>query len=81
MSKTKLISVRMEEELVDLLDNQAQLHTYWTRSNIICNLLESVLTRFNDREIYDMIRFHYYKHNVVNAKFEVTDELITPKRG
>lgn len=69
----------MDDSLIELIDKQAQRHGYWKRSNIICNILESVLTRFTEREIYDMIRMHFYKRNVVITKFEVTDELMTSK--
>lgn len=69
----------MDDKLIEMLDKQVASHRYWKRSNIICNILEAVLTRFNDREIYDMIRMHYYRDNVVNTKFEVTDELMTSK--
>lgn len=71
----KLISVRLDEDLIKQLDEVAQKHTYWRRSDIIRNLLIAVLAEMSAGDIYNMIRYHYFKKNVVNAKFEITDEL------
>lgn len=71
----KLISVRLDEDLIRQLDEVAQKHTYWSRSDIIRNILIAVLAEMSAGDIYNMIRYHYYKKNVVNAKFEITDEL------
>lgn len=79
MAESKIVSVRMDDNLIELLDKQVKSHRYWKRSNVICNILYAVLTRFTEKEIYDMIRMYYYRDNVVITKFEVTDELRTPK--
>lgn len=71
----KLISVRLDEDLIKQLDEVAQKYTYWRRSDIIRNLLIAVLAEMSAGDIYNMIHYHYYKKNVVNAKFEITDEL------
>lgn len=71
----KLISVRLDEDLIKQLDEVAQKHTYWRRSDIIRNILIAVLAEMSPGDIYNMIRYHYFKKNVVNAKFEITDEL------
>ena len=71
----KLISVRMDDDLIKKLDEVAQKHTYWSRSDIIRNILIAVLAEMSGSAIYNMIRYHYYTKNVVDAKFEITDEL------
>ena len=71
----KLVSVRMDEEVIKKLDEVAQKHTYWRRSDIIRNILTAVLAEMSAGDIYNMIRYAWYKKNVVNAKFEITDEL------
>ena len=71
----KLISVRLDEDLIKQLDEVAQKHTYWKRSDIIRNLLIAVLAEMSAGDIYNMIRYAWYKKNVVDAKFEITDEL------
>ena len=71
----KLISVRMDDDLIKKLDEVAQKHTYWKRSDIIRNILIAVLAEMSAADLYNMIRYHYYTKNVVDAKFEITDEL------
>lgn len=71
----KLISVRMEDDLIRKLDEVAQKHTYWRRSDIIRNILIAVLAEMSAGDIYNMIRYAWYKKNVVDAKFEITHEL------
>lgn len=70
----KLISVRLDDDLIKKLDELAQRYTYWKRSDIIRNILIAALAEMPAGDIYNMVRYHYYKKNVVNAKFEITDE-------
>lgn len=71
----KLISVRLDEDVIRKLDEIARNHTYWRRSDIIRNILIAVLAEMSAGDIYNMIRYAWYKKNVVDAKFEITDEL------
>ena len=71
----KLVSVRMDEEVIKKLDEVAQKHTYWRRSDIIRNILTAVLAEMSAGDIYNMIRYAWCRKNVVDAKFEITDEL------
>lgn len=71
----KLISVRLDEDLIRKLDKEVQNRSYWKRSDIIRNILTAVFAEMSAGDIYNMIRYHYFKKNVVDAKFEITDEL------
>lgn len=71
----KLISVRLDEDLLKKLDEVAQRHIYWRRSDIIRNILIAALNEMSAADLYNMIRYYSYKKNVVDAKFEITDEL------
>lgn len=71
----KLVSVRIDEDVIKKLDELARTHTYWKRSDIIRNILIAVLAEMSAGDIYNMIRYAWYKKNVVDAKFEITDEL------
>lgn len=73
----KLVSVRMDEDIIKKLDEIAHNHIYWKRSDIIRNILIAVLAEMSAGDIYNMIRYAWYKKNVVDAKFEITDELKT----
>lgn len=71
----KLISVRLDNDLIKKLDEAVQNHTYWSRSDIIRNILIAALDEMSAKDLYNMIRYYSYKRNVVDAKFEITDEL------
>lgn len=75
MNRTEPVSVRMDKDLLAKIDEIAKRHVYWKRSAVICNLLEAVVTKFNDADIYNMLRHHYYRRNHVIAKFELTNDL------
>lgn len=71
----KVISVRLDEDLLKKLDEAAQRHIYWSRSDIIRNILIAALNEMSGGDLYNMIRYYSYKKNVVDAKFEITNEL------
>lgn len=67
----KLLSIRVEPIVLKLLDEQVQLHTYWKRNTIINLLLKTILTRFTDRQLYDMMRCAIYRDAETDIKFDV----------
>ena len=71
----KLVSIRLDEDLIKKIDNEALRQRYWKRSDIIRDILTAVFDEMSGRDIYDMIRYPLYRKNVVNAKFEITKEL------
>lgn len=71
----KLVSIRLDEDLIKKIDNEALRQRYWKRSDIIRDILTAVFDEMSGRDIYDMIRYPWYRKNVVNAKFEITKEL------
>ena len=71
----KVMSVRLDDDLIEKLDELAKSHTYWRRSDIIRNILIAALAEMSAGDLYNMIRYNFYRKNVVNAKFEITDEL------
>ena len=71
----KVMSVRLDDDLIEKLDDLAKSYTYWRRSDIIRNILVAAFAEMSPVDLYNMIRYHYYKKNVIDAKFEITDEL------
>lgn len=71
----KLVSVRLDEDLIKKIDDVAHRQRYWKRSDIIRDILIAAFDEMSDGDIYDMIRYPWYKKNVVDAKFEITKEL------
>lgn len=43
MAQTKMISIRMPEELLNEISRLSDMHQYLNRSTVVCNLLTNVL--------------------------------------
>ena len=79
MAETKLTSIRFRTDVLEKIDKIAENHPYWKRSECVNNLLLAVVSNFNERQIYDMLRCYNWRQNVVKAEFEITKELKTPR--
>lgn len=78
MEETKLTSIRLRKDVLEKIEKISADHRYWKRSEVINNLLLAVVSNFNDRQIYDMLRRWDWKQNVVKTEFEITKELKAP---
>ena len=79
MSKNlKLLSVRLEPECVEKIDEFVKRHEYWTRNAVICRVLDIVFKDFDQRDIYDMIRKNKYSWEPVTAIYRI-NPLQSPK--
>lgn len=79
MEETKLTSIRLRVDVLQKIDKIVEDHRYWKRSEVINNVLLAVVSNFNERQIYDMLRRWDWRNNVVKAEFEITKELKAPK--
>lgn len=80
MERTKLVSVRIETETYNKIEEILERERCYKRSDVINNLLKAVLDNFDDGQIHDMMHRWKWMQNVVNTQFEVTDELRPYKR-
>ena len=72
MSKNlKLLSVRLEPECVEKIDEFVKRHEYWTRNAVICRVLDIVFKDFDQRDIYDMVRKNMYSRDPVTAIYRI----------
>ena len=72
MSKNlKLLSVRLEPECIEKIDEFVKRHEYWTRNAVICRVLDIVFKDFNQRDIYDMVRKNMYSRDPVTAIYRI----------
>lgn len=76
MENKKLISVRIEDETLQEIEKIAQRHSYWKRSQVICNLLSAVFANFTPEQIYSMMQIWRWERQEVDAKFEITDKML-----
>lgn len=69
----KLLSVRLNPDTVDAIEKFTHDHRYWNRNSVINNLLTTLFRDFDDKQLYDMARRHFFLKNEVKAEYEITD--------
>lgn len=73
MAKENLIpvSTRLDPETVANIDTWLQRHEYWKRNTVINGILTAVFDNFDDRQIYDMVRYWRQAGYQTKAEFEI----------
>lgn len=76
MLKKKLITLRIEPELLEKIDRYAESKTYLSRSSVICNILDNVFSCSNAGTLYRLVEtwFAYDKGFVID--FRKDDETL-----
>ena len=67
----KPVSTRLDPETVEKIDMWLKRHKYWKRNTVINGILTAVVDNFDDRQIYDMVRYWRKGQNEVKAEFEI----------
>lgn len=70
MSKTKLISVRVEEESLSVLENAAYNSGYSTRSDAINAALRLMAVAIEKEHYFDVLRFRPNLDEVISFNFD-----------
>lgn len=70
---TKLTSIRLEEEVLQKIEAFVKVHRYWNRSQVINNILSSVLRNFDPGEVYDIVRSPLYRGYEVDCHYKITE--------
>lgn len=70
---TKLTSIRLDEEVLQKIEEFVKVHRYWNRSGVINSILESVLSNFDSGEVYDMVRTPLYRGYEVECNYKITE--------
>lgn len=76
MENLKLISVRLEPELLSKIDDKAKRGSYRTRSSVIANILKNVFDCAEDGTISKLCDTYYAKEK--NFKVTFRAERIEP---
>lgn len=71
----KLLSVRIEPDTLVKIDAFCKNHTYWKRNAVINQILTTIFTDFDDRQVYDMVRRPWFWQNLIKAEYEITKDL------
>lgn len=75
MEQLKLISVRLNREVVEEIDNLAKEHTYWTRSYIINSLLYACMRCARPGTLFKMISTLYPDDKKMHLYFSKDEDL------
>lgn len=73
MSKKRLslISVRVDPNTLELLDKFCDVHQYWSRNAVINEILSVVMSEFDDKSLWDIVRRRMSPQNPVYANFKI----------
>lgn len=65
------VSTRLDPETVEKIETWLKRHEYWKRNTVINGILTAVLDNFDDRQIYDMVRYWRKAGYQTKAEFEI----------
>lgn len=75
MDKTKVVTFRVDEELLEELDHFKKTHFYWKRSSIICSILWAFFHMAGKGTQFEIMRQTFQK----KPRYRIVLEDIGPK--
>lgn len=70
---SKPTSIRLSSTVLVLIATFQKQHPYWSRSEIINHILESVFMDFEEKAVYDLCRRPMFRENPAAAHFKILD--------
>lgn len=70
-NKLKLTSVRIDPDTLEKLEKFTAKHYYWTRNAVINQILTTVVERFDEKDIYDMVRTYSGSKDPITAVYRI----------
>lgn len=67
----KLLSVRIEPDTVEKIDQFVRNRRYWKRNTVVNAILTAVMNDFNEDSVYDMVRRSYHSREKVDAEYKI----------
>lgn len=71
MENKKLLSTRLDPQTLVKIENFANKYYYWKRNTVISNVLDAVFDNFDDKAIYDMVRYCRGSHKDASCSFSL----------
>mgnify|MGYP003290274702 CR=1 FL=1 len=71
MENKKLISTRLDPQTLQKIEKFIELHYYWKRNTVISGVLDAVFDNFDEKAIYDMVRYWRGHHNNAKGTFSL----------
>lgn len=75
MNKTRMISFRIEEDVLADIDALANVHSYWTRSSICIKILTAIFKFCDASTKFQILKSAAYGH----GRYKITIEELTEK--
>lgn len=75
----QLLSVRLDQDILDHIDDFLKRRSFWKRNTVINAILLSVFNDFDERAVYDMVRRNHLKDEPVHAEYRIERVIIPPK--
>lgn len=72
MENKKLLSTRLDPQTLVKIENFANKFYYWKRNTVISNVLDAVFDNFDDKAIYDMVRYCRHTHKDASGTFSLS---------
>lgn len=70
----KPVSTRLDPETLKAIDRFVVNRRYWKRNTVINQILTAVFTKFEESDIYDMVRYFPQEGVEVECKFKIKIE-------
>lgn len=74
MENKKLISTRLDPQTLEKIENFAKHNDYWKRNTVISHILDAVFDNFDNRAIYDMVRYSRLFHKNASGTFSIESQ-------
>lgn len=71
MENKKLISARLTPQTLAKIDDFVKNRYYYKRNTVISNILDTVFECFDEKAIYDMVRYDRKYHPEANGFFSL----------
>lgn len=67
----KLISVRIDPDTIEKIDEFVKQHYYWKRNTVINKILWAAMHDFENSDVYDMVRRDTYRTQAIDCKYKI----------
>lgn len=75
----KLVSARIDPDALDKIAKFIVHHPYWTKNAVINNIICAVMEKFDERDIYDMVRTNFFMNEDITAIYRINRAQMTQK--
>lgn len=75
----KLVSARIDPDALEKIEKFIRSHNYWTKNAVINGIITAVMTKFDERDIYDMVRTNWFIQEDITAVYRINRTQMTQK--